>query len=991
MPYNPHKYTNRNQDDNRNELSNRFSEGAKRAGRGASNLAKNSMKKALKKGINAKFGLKAKASASVTKALAGLIGIKGVIIISVLILLLMMFLAIVDVEFKGKNQDYAENGTVGEVEASKEGKTASNNDDMQVKQFYQYSSNKSYWKLINEKLLPADEETQIKDYYNREQLYNLSPAFLKSLNTHLLKDEIIYPEQFIQPVYHEIVNEVINGKATGKKTAIMKDLTDNRGNVVAESKVNKFKITKEEGKTYTNYWGGDYEFEATTTVKSVANYGLGSIIRYQKGKKVQYMTGTYVDDIWTGSPTDGISKLTKSAPVAYGPDGFNEPAKNYEKWNTGKYVDNYYCYDETYNKAEEELEVDTPPASAVTKIDYVYEVDDDIYLMDDVLSFWGKYTFTYSVSPKIFSEQLPTGYNQKKIGSIIYNLKKESYNPKRFKKEISYITDPVTELQVVEKDANGKTVYVNGDEIFNITWNTENLYRQYSGAVYEIMPRINQTYFNSEEVGSYLEKMGKENKSEKEEKAYQMEIDKKFEYLKGYCEYFEAYIPENVTLGFDFEERVGSAGSTYAFDTGNVGNKELSSNVTRYSPLFEKYSNGNPVVKDLLMAKCMQESGGVNIHDGFSPNYPGKTYPAWGIMQIEDVSSAKIYPYTRGTALGASVRITKKTPGEVDMDERLDPEKAIKWASDYYFGLLKSFNGDMLKALQAYNYGEGGMKKLSDYADSIGVNWLSITNMMPDLLGKTKHGDPNYVPNVLKYFKGDVGALTNQDLGFFAGILNKMKDLFKKYDLENQPLIFYKYVQYKDDFEFMMREATALDQSVLLSDADYENYGFMLDGDGTDANQSINSIEDLKSVIPTLGDFISPLGIKNPPMSSPFGWRIHPTLKTRKYHNGIDIAVAVGTPLYAIGDGVLEMGSDDVSGNFIRIKHSDGITSVYVHMHAFSNKVKNGQSVVRGEFIGITGNTGRSTGPHLHFGVKKDGQWIDPYYFVYPPDKNEED
>ncbi|MCB9672297.1 MAG: M23 family metallopeptidase [Alphaproteobacteria bacterium] len=113
-------------------------------------------------------------------------------------------------------------------------------------------------------------------------------------------------------------------------------------------------------------------------------------------------------------------------------------------------------------------------------------------------------------------------------------------------------------------------------------------------------------------------------------------------------------------------------------------------------------------------------------------------------------------------------------------------------------------------------------------------------------------------------------------------------------------------------------------------------------------------------------------------ISSPFGYRIHPVLKTKKLHNGVDLPVPIGTPLHAAQSGeVIKAGEDSVSGKFVILQHAGGISTAYCHMSELFGKSA-GDRVSKGETIGKSGNTGRSTGPHLHFILRLDGEAIDP-------------
>ncbi len=115
---------------------------------------------------------------------------------------------------------------------------------------------------------------------------------------------------------------------------------------------------------------------------------------------------------------------------------------------------------------------------------------------------------------------------------------------------------------------------------------------------------------------------------------------------------------------------------------------------------------------------------------------------------------------------------------------------------------------------------------------------------------------------------------------------------------------------------------------------------------------------------------------------SGFGYRIHPIYKIRKMHAGIDFTAPIGTPIYATGDGVIiAAGNERGYGNRLMINHGYGYVTKYAHMSRF--KSKKGQRVKRGDVIGYVGNTGASTGPHLHYEVFKNGKAVNPINFFF--------
>ena len=118
-------------------------------------------------------------------------------------------------------------------------------------------------------------------------------------------------------------------------------------------------------------------------------------------------------------------------------------------------------------------------------------------------------------------------------------------------------------------------------------------------------------------------------------------------------------------------------------------------------------------------------------------------------------------------------------------------------------------------------------------------------------------------------------------------------------------------------------------------------------------------------------------------LTSPFGMRKHPVLGYNRMHNGVDMACAQGTPIYATRAGTVTTASYQAggAGYYVSINHQDGFSSIYMHMTHFV--VSAGQSVAQGQLIGYVGSTGISTGPHLHFGISYAGSYVNPLAYIY--------
>jgi len=117
-------------------------------------------------------------------------------------------------------------------------------------------------------------------------------------------------------------------------------------------------------------------------------------------------------------------------------------------------------------------------------------------------------------------------------------------------------------------------------------------------------------------------------------------------------------------------------------------------------------------------------------------------------------------------------------------------------------------------------------------------------------------------------------------------------------------------------------------------------------------------------------------------MASGYKWRMHPILKIRKFHKGMDFTAPPGTPIYASGNGtVIRAQRSATYGNVVYIDHGYGYKTVYAHMSKI--KTKRWRKVKRGDLIGYVGNTGRSVSAHLHYEVHKNNRPLNPINFYY--------
>ncbi|MGV3767242.1 MAG: peptidoglycan DD-metalloendopeptidase family protein [Chitinophagaceae bacterium] len=142
----------------------------------------------------------------------------------------------------------------------------------------------------------------------------------------------------------------------------------------------------------------------------------------------------------------------------------------------------------------------------------------------------------------------------------------------------------------------------------------------------------------------------------------------------------------------------------------------------------------------------------------------------------------------------------------------------------------------------------------------------------------------------------------------------------------------------------------------------------------------IKNKEDLLASTPAIQP-VSNADLKR--LASGFGYRIDPIYKMTKFHAGLDFSAPQGTPVYASANGTISVAGNlgNGYGNHVVIRHGYGYETLYGHLYKI--KARNGQKVKRGEIIGYVGSTGKSTGPHLHYEVHRNGVKVDPIYYFY--------
>ena len=184
-----------------------------------------------------------------------------------------------------------------------------------------------------------------------------------------------------------------------------------------------------------------------------------------------------------------------------------------------------------------------------------------------------------------------------------------------------------------------------------------------------------------------------------------------------------------------------------------------------------------------------------------------------------------------------------------------------------------------------------------------------------------------------------------------------------------------------DEFQAKLDESEALQSQLMneiaqaekdLKEAEYKEWLATSRPSGTETDPSGQK--------PNAAGWIKPL--KSYTITSSFGNRVHPVLGYERFHEGVDMSAYTNTPIYAARSGKVTRAAyqDGGAGYYVNINHGDGFSSIYMHMTRYI--VSSGQYVEQGQVIGYVGSTGLSTGPHLHFGIAKNGSYVNPMQYI---------
>lgn len=239
----------------------------------------------------------------------------------------------------------------------------------------------------------------------------------------------------------------------------------------------------------------------------------------------------------------------------------------------------------------------------------------------------------------------------------------------------------------------------------------------------------------------------------------------------------------------------------------------------------------------------------------------------------------------------------------------------------------------------------------------------------------------------------DKNAEADKLLADLVKIAEDLEDLYNQFEKEEDE--FLDQIAQKDqEYHDKLDEEASISASIQASiDASIAESKWLQASIRESIEESIRLEQALKPTKPTsggtsdYGDINNPSGVlwlvpcKYSAVTSPFGYRWHPTTGEYSMHKGVDLGAPKGTPIYASRSGYVNVATyHETAGNYITINHRDGYTSVYMHMTHYV--VSPGQEVKQGQLVGYVGSTGRSTGPHLHFGIHYYGTYVNPMDYI---------
>lgn len=778
--------------------------------------------------------------------------------------------------------------------------------------------------------MTTPQNSAIRDYYSREGDLVTNANLLYAMELYLHKEKFYFTQQFTKPVYYN------------PKTMKLKYLTKKH----------------EDGKELiakSRDWDEEKQkFMENKKIKSIHDWGLGSVFKYKKDKIERNIVGKYYAEDYYDAGCDCVSTREIDQP-------FKEPLAGYPI---------------------------------------------DIWLLDEsvTIAIDTKHQYNYETSV---------------VGGLMDGSTNDS--SQAFNKVFAGTYDVYKEVEVTTTDKDGKKVTTT-ESVFD---RSVDLYKYREGQIEETKP---------------VPDLEKEKKLEEEEQAaYEKEHGEPYEmsrYAMDFADFYSIFRPEKVQLKLKFTDSMTSYNATLPLGEGV--------NTAKYQKAFQYFSIAQQLGNELgidpyiIIAMVAQESGG-------NPNTSNggglmQVHNLLSFTSTVNTTDANGNPLTCSLTLSEASDPAKNMRfGSCYLKTKMD-----KFDGNVYKA-IQSYNFDVSGYISkkypdawADNEGNSWMQYIEEARyyygekETGGATHSASYDCLPGLENKngTRYGDSCYLPHVLQYYGnpnatngGAIGDTNNEagnsetsdkesekdkDGGILSDLFESVWKKLKKdkygvevynYD-ENQPHVWYEAKISQSNLADIFRLTDSFNQSVPMGEAkiDMKDKEFFLNegnGRATSGSNLGNTVTggDIQGVPSGAEGLIMPVNHPNPSslITSGYGQR------WGTLHAGIDFGIPIGTPLYAMADGKVERAINNCPkqgslegtgtcgsgilewGNHIKLVLKNGDYIIYGHMNELAVGVG---EVKQGQFLGTSGGSGFSSGPHLHLEYRVNGRPIDPSFIL---------
>ncbi len=815
-----------------------------------------------------------------------------------------------------------------------------NTENELILDFYKYYSLKSFWQtdidkgdspeaFKRENLISARDTKKIKkDYWGREQDFLLKPDFLFALDNIIFDENFRYPDQFVQPVAYD------------EKEFKLKDIMDDNGNVLVESKKRDPNTGKEKGKE-----------------NSIADYGFATVMKMREMQERKLLKGVYEKEDYYNEDTGRVEQRPISEPFEI--ELPKDPEKHYVIDKAVSVAGNItYRYETGYQL--QELSRDEESANERDNVRKVLKKVIRVKTYDEKASRLYK-------KPIYIEKEIPL-YKYRNEDSGIYQEVEVPAEPEKEDKGLKYYNEYLMSFKI----------YVPKEVLIDIRYRIN----------YQDLQRMKEAYGSVDETNKRLDPksvnigMGSASESSNVKNAMKF-----FPEIQRYSEAFG--VDPYVLLAMIAQESGGDPNArgggilqivagTKVRAKGKFGEETLTVhdpyNVSdsikfgamRLKANLDKY-NGNYFLA--IMAHNMGEGTVKIITEMYKDKLADNSWVnPYDIENARRAAIDKYAPKYRGSA----------SAGQGCFANGYDRAGVKRYWGDtcYLWNVLRYYAGNnpdigsiagtgSSAGTGTQNPANSGMAqgKTSEQGSGSGISggskeglFQSAMNSFAKLVSKT-------VNSLNMKFKDAISQLVKwYNSPYPVMNFEKSMGLVQADEIRIMAKSYAEQMLYSRAYEEDPENPSLFDEGFM------ENYsGGALD-QGAFGGMGAG-------VYYGQGGFVPPLASGR--ISSPFGYRRHPVTGEWKLHSGIDLAAPEGTPVMASSSGKVNFAGNKGSyGNVIFIDHEGGNQTRYAHLSKIA--VSTGQMVKGGQIIGYVGSTGRATGPHLHFEYRVGGKPVDP-------------